>query len=96
VARVLVRAEAVSTLVPVRIDRQADFLTVTYHPGDDQRHFVADHALCERTLRRGQLPPARTFVGTGPKRTVHQWSAQELRAWLEQHTGRSAEGGEAG
>ena len=83
VARVLERAEALGDPVPVRINRQGDVVTATYHPGDEHRHFVADHALYERTLRRGQLPPARTFVGTGPEHTVHQWSAGKLQAWLD-------------
>jgi hypothetical protein len=94
VSRVLERAEALGEPVPVRIARQGDFVTVTYHPDDGQKHFVADHALYERTLRRGQLPPTRTFVGTGPEHTVHQWNDEELRAWLERQVRRGGAPGE--
>jgi hypothetical protein len=85
VAEVLERAEAQGIPLPTQIQRQGDVVTATYHPGGEQRHFVADRALYERMLRREQLPPTRTFVGPGPTSAVDCWSDEELRAWLKQN-----------
>jgi hypothetical protein len=85
VEQVLQRAEATSTALLTAIEHVGGYVTVTYSLGEEVRYFVPDHALYERMLRRGQLPPRYTFAGCGPERTIHDWSGDELRGWLDQH-----------